>query len=83
MAEEAEEDDCRPDVVELARTTVAALLSRVMTTEPTPDDTDAREDGRALWIFCGAVPIGIASTKQYLEHLSVTAREMVGSRQLL
>ena len=48
MAEEAEEDDCRPDVVELARTTVAALLSRVTATEPTPDDTDAREDGQAL-----------------------------------
>ncbi len=25
MAEEAEEDECRPDVVELAQTTVAAL----------------------------------------------------------
>ncbi len=50
MAEEAEEDNCHPDVVELARTTMAALLSRGGTdgtaTEPTPDDTDACEDGR-------------------------------------
>ncbi len=52
MAEEEEDDDCRPDVVELSQTTVAALPSRGgnngMATEPTPDDTDAREDGRAL-----------------------------------
>ncbi len=32
-------------------------------------------------IFCGAVPIGNASTKQYSEHLSVTARETVGLQQ--
>ncbi len=52
MAEEAEKDGCRPDVVELARTTMAALLSRGgnngTATEPTPDDTDACEDGREL-----------------------------------
>jgi hypothetical protein len=50
--EEKEDDDCRPDVVELARTTVAALPSRGgnngTATEPTPNDTDAHEDGRAL-----------------------------------
>jgi hypothetical protein len=46
VAEEAEEDNCHPDVVELAWTTVAALLSRGANdgtaTEPTLDDTDAR-----------------------------------------
>jgi hypothetical protein len=52
VAEEAEEDDYCPDVVELAQTTMAALLSRGVNNgnamEPTLDDTDACEDGRAL-----------------------------------
>ncbi len=60
MAEGAEEDNCRPEVVELVWTTVAALCDSTdqdnclfcggnngTATEPEPDDTDAHEDGRA------------------------------------
>ncbi len=60
MVEGAEEDNCRPEVVELVRTTVTALCDSTgrddclfcvgnsgTATEPELDDTDAREDERA------------------------------------